>query len=66
MANKTTSGNSFTSVRQSAADKAENTKKASLDIARDEAELRDEKTAKLRKARLEMEARQTEAKPDGD
>ncbi|GAA0775013.1 hypothetical protein E1180_02005 [Roseibium denhamense] len=41
-----------------ASTKAEITKQVSMDLAQSEADVRAAKTAKLRKARLEMEARQ--------
>ena len=66
MAKKNTKDNFMTPVRHTAATRAEVSKKVAQDIAREEAAVRDEKTAKLRKARLEMETRQTEGGPDGD
>lgn len=47
-------------MRYTADTRAEITKKVSQDLAKTEADIRNAKTEKLRKARLEMEARQAE------
>lgn len=61
MTKKTTRDGLRKTMRYTADTRAEITRKISQDLAQAEADTRNAKTEKLRKARLEMEARQAEA-----